>query len=280
MKIWNHFCRKYFSIAIALGALLYIVPATAAKAQRTTQTSVRMADSKIEQAVREALDQNPAFSPIDVSVLRGVVSLSGEVEHYQDKVDVEAAARSVPGVREVHDAISITTPQESDTDLQRELEDRIHYARADLGMTFPGVRIEVHDGQVILSGTVNDPIEHAVALTLAGTADGVTSVRDQIQAAPAASIDDSVRIEVNKTLYGSGLQPYDASSQIQATFRYGTVTLLGAVDTARDRDDLVSRIRGISGVTSVDDELLVKNTQPVLNETSLNMPGESGCTKN
>lgn len=279
MKILNHFCRKFLSSAIALGAFLIIVPAIAANAQTTTQT-VRVADRTIEQAVRNALDQNPAFTTIEVSVLRGVVSLSGDVEHYQDKVNVEAAARSVAGVREVRNAISVTTPPESEGDLQRELEDRIHYARADLGMTFPQVQIEVHGGQVTLSGSVNDPIEHAVALTLAGTADGVTSIRDRIQVAPVASDDDSVRIEVNKTLYDSGQQPYDASSQIQATFRHGTVTLLGAIDTVRERDDLVSRIRGISGVTSVDDELLVKNSQPVLNETSLSMPGESGCPKN
>jgi hypothetical protein len=46
----------------------------------------------------------------------------------------------------------------------------IRFARADMGIMFPQVRVEVHGGMVVLSGTVKDSIERGTALALAGPA--------------------------------------------------------------------------------------------------------------
>jgi osmotically-inducible protein OsmY len=252
MKASNH-RNGNLTIAVVLVLLTSLfLPATITAA--TSQPS----DRKIEQAVRDALERNSALTLVHASVSNRVVDLSGEVEHYQDKANAEAVARSVFGVRAVHSSISITTPQVSDGELQRNLEDRIHFARADIGMTFPDVQLIVHDGIVTLSGQVNDEVEHAVILALAGTANGVRGVQDNLQLLTTPADDETVRIEINKTVYGDSPISRIGVYPVQATFRNGTVTLMGEVDTPQDEADIVARIRSIHGVISVNDELLVR----------------------
>ena len=69
-----------------------------------------------------------------------------------------------------------------------------------------------------------------------------------------------------------------SSTHVHATFRDGTVTLMGAVETPNEKDAMVSKLRDIYGVVSVEDELVVKNPQPSLNEVELTQPA-SGCIK-
>jgi osmotically-inducible protein OsmY len=125
-------------------------------------------------------------------------------------------------------------------------------------MTFPDVQLIVHDGIVTLSGQVNDEVEHAVILALAGTANGVRGVQDNLQLLTTPADDETVRIEINKTVYGDSPISRIGVYPVQATFRNGTVTLMGEVDTPQDEADIVARIRSIHGVISVNDELLVR----------------------
>jgi hypothetical protein len=53
---------------------------------------------------------------------------------------------------------------------------------------------------------------------------------------------------------------------------------MGAVATPKEKEALVSRLRDIYGVVSVEDELVVRNPQPALNEAALMQPASS-CMK-
>ena len=276
MKAFGY--RKEKTITLSVLALLssfLLLLFTGIAGAETPQPS----DTRIEQAVRDALDRNPELTLIDVNVSNRDVALSGEVDHYQDEVDAEAAARSVPGVRSVHSTLSVTTPEMNDGDLQKSLEDRIHFARADMGLTFPDVEVNVHDGVVALSGQVNGQVEHAIVVALAGTADGVRGIQDRLQIMGNESDDDAVRTEVNKTIYGDSLvNAADSYSPVQALFRDGVVTLMGEVDTTQQETDLVTRIRAIHGVICVNDELAVRDRQPVMKQATLDIP-EVNCTE-
>ena len=114
------------------------------------------------------------------------------------------------------------------------------------------------------------------ALTLAGSTDGVISVREELSISPDLLTNDDVRTEVNKVIYHS--TDAISSTPVHATFRDGIVTLMGAVATPKEKEDMVSRLRDIYGVVSVEDELVVKNPQPSLNEVALTQPA-SGCIK-
>lgn len=263
--------KLLLTVTALLSSLVFAGTASAASPQPS--------DRRIEQSVRDALDRNADLTLVNVTVSNRVVTLSGEVDRYQDVLEAESAARSVSGVREVHSSISVTTPAVDDGELQKTLEDRIHFARADMGMTFPDVQVSVHDGIVTLAGQVNDAVEHGVVLALAGTADGVRGVQDRLRLLTPPADDDAVRTEVNKTIYGDSIvDAADSYSPVQAIFRNGIVTLLGEVGTTQEETDLVTRIRAIHGVICVNDELLVRDKQPVMSQAALDIPGVN-CTE-
>lgn len=272
MKLW----RKSLCTLAILGLCAAAQPGVAAGAKPSALPASGYTDANLEQAAIKALRRNPALGLVDASAWHGTITLTGTVDHYQDKADAEAAVREVPGVRSLQTAITVATTPVDDFELQKRLEDRLRFARADMGITFPQVRVEVHDGMVVLSGTVKDSIERATALALAGSTDGVISVREELNLSPDMLTNDEVRTEVNKVIYHG--TDATSSTPVHATFRDGTVTLMGAVETPKEKEALVSRLRDIYGVATVDDELVVRNPQPALNEAALMQPASS-CMK-
>src|SRR5260370_16199307 len=273
MKLW----RRSLCTFVILGLCAAAGYSVAAGVKPAAHTGPTYTDAHLEQAAVKALRRNPALGLVDARAWHGTITLTGTVDHYQDRADAQVAVRELSGVRSLQTAISVATTPVDDFELQKRLEDRLRFARADMGVSFPQVRVEVHDGWVVLSGTVKDSIERTTALALAGSTDGVVSVREELNLSPDLLIDDTpVRTEVNKAIY-HGVDA-TSSTPVHATFHDGTVTLMGAVATPKDKEAMVSRLRGIYGVVSVEDELVVKNPQPSLNEVALTQPASS-CAK-
>ena len=180
MKAW----REVIGTLLILG--LFTLPAPGAAENVKAGTDNRLGHSDAN------LDRNPASAPVHAERSHGTLTLTltGTVDHSQNKKDF------------ARNTITVVTEPAEDVQLQRQLEDRLHCARAGLAMQFPGVRVNVHDGIVTLSGTVSDSIEHALALALAGTASGVLSIRDEINVLPDGLNDDAVTIQVNNATYG------------------------------------------------------------------------------
>jgi osmotically-inducible protein OsmY len=210
------------------------------------------------------------------------VTLTGDVAHYQDKLDADAIVHQVPGVRTVQNHISLKAPVVDDSELEDSLEDRLRFARADIGLTFPQIQVEAHKGIVSLSGSVKDPIEHAAALSLVGSADGVLSIKDRISIDPALMTDDAARTRVNKAVYraarANGEIGVGGALPVRATLTNGSVTLMGAVSNPKTKDELLSRVRDAYGVVSIDDEVLVRNTTGAMQQTAT--PLSSPCVQN
>jgi osmotically-inducible protein OsmY len=209
---------------------------------------------------------------LEASIWHGVVTLSGTVSHYGDKLQAEALAHQVPGVHSVRSEISLTTTVADDLELEDRLEDRLRFARADVGLTFPQIEVEVHGGAVSLTGMVKDTVEHAVALSLVESTDGVFAVRDKLAFDPALQIDDSERVRINKAIY----RATQASSSfiagevpVRASFSDGSVRLMGAVDDEKTKEELISRVRDIHGIRTINDELVVRNAGASMQETTL-----------
>lgn len=230
-------------------------------------------DGNLEHTLREALSRNPALESVEPSVLHGVVTLTGEVSHYQDKLDAEAIARQVPGVHAVQSRITLNAPVVEDGELEDRVEDRLRFARADIGLTFPKIQVEAHRGIVSLTGSVKDPIEHAAAMALVGNTDGVLSIKDELSIDPALLTEDATRVRINKAVYravrASGEVGIGGVLPVHAVITDGTVTLMGAVSDAKAKEDLLSRVRETNGILSVDDEITVRNSTPaVMHETA------------
>lgn len=71
-----------------------------------------MRDIKLRQNVIDELEYDPSINAanIGVTVAEGVVTLTGHVGSYQEKIMVEAAVKQVGGVRAIAEDIEIRLP--------------------------------------------------------------------------------------------------------------------------------------------------------------------------
>lgn len=254
---------------VILGFCSFVPHARAANSN--AENGVGFGDKSIERTLRDSLNQNPAFDQVEPRVSHGIVTLTGSVAHYLDKIDAENAARQMPGVHKVRSQISLITPVVDDLELEDRVEDQLRFARVDVGLSFPQIQVEAHKGVVSLTGAVKDPIERAAALALVGNTDGVFSVRDKLSIEPGLHNDDAARVRINKAIYratrANGEVGIGGVVPVHASFHNGIVTLMGSVGDAKSKDELISKIRDVYGVLTVNDEVLVRNVMSARQQT-------------
>lgn len=208
-------------------------------------------DLGIKQDVSDELLWEPAVdaATIGVEVDRGVVTLSGHVHSYMEKLAAERAAERVAGVRGVVQKIEVRLPGEHLD------EDVAQAARAALEWhaSLPSNRIEVlvENGWVTLSGEVDWAYQSELAAQAVGSLRGVAGL-------------------INRLTIKQRVTPADVSQQISAALRRhaereashiqviadgGTVTLTGKVGSAAERRAAKGAAWAAPGVTAVIDQL-------------------------
>jgi len=114
--------------------------------------------------------------------------------------------------------------------------------------------------KVTLTGYVLRPHLRSDAEHAIGSIEGVTEVSNFIQVLPKSSTDDDLRRSVYRAIFeDSVLQRYAVSDvpSIHIIVKQGTVALEGNVDNENDKKLAGSRAAGVSGVSSVSDNLHV-----------------------
>lgn len=140
-------------------------------------------DAELALAVVDALKWNAAVPDerIGVLVRDGTVTLSGAVEWQYQRAAARHAVRQLVGVKHLVDAITVAPPARS-ADVRGGIEAALRrYADEDAKT----IRIETHDGQVVLRGWVHADAERKRAEYAAWAAPGVERVRNEIAILPA-----------------------------------------------------------------------------------------------
>ena len=130
---------------------------------------------------------------IDVDTRGGVVTLRGTVDSYAIRRQAVALARTTEGVREVRDELQVDTSLAEDQDALAEVDDAWiatkieskYFLDADVkGRT---IDVNVADGVVTLTGSVETDSQKKTAEQIAGETEGVREVRNELQVANAAA---------------------------------------------------------------------------------------------
>lgn len=245
------------------------------------QKQDRPSDAYIAQAVRGAIDADPVVEGdrLDLKVVGGVVTLSGEVDSLQAERAAVARASAIDGVLDIRNRLEISDQSTSkDVDIAR----NVIAALAVNPITEAyKVSVGVERGVVTLTGHVDSWYERGTADDVAANVRGVREVNNRLavenptqlltydpyvdswsihghswytpDSVTARATDSAIVEAVRKELAWS---PFVDADDIDVSVRDGVVTLTGQVDSVAERQAAAENaIEG--GAVSVNSELVV-----------------------
>jgi len=244
---------------LVLSVTLLMTPAPRLCAQAPTNAA-SAADSQTQVDVDKALN-GKRFANVKASVADGVVTLTGTVGIYSDKLDAENRVHHRRGVQSVANRILVAGPTIEDATLRSKLGEKLVNDRIGYGtITFDAYTLSVQNGVVTLGGVAVTPADKDSAIGLVENYPGVKDVVDHLQVAPPSPNDDRIRFAEARSVYGATqLNRYglDPSKPIRIVVLNGNVTLVGIVDTEADKEVAGIRANGVPGVFKVTNDLQV-----------------------
>jgi hyperosmotically inducible protein len=247
---------------IADSRKLLIFAAALSAAFLTSSNVASAAEQDVAAAVHSKLDKSQ-YKDVQVNVdANGVATLTGTVNLYEYKFDADKNVHKVKGVTAVRNDIQVAGPSVPDGQLQKSLGEKLAYDRVGYGNVFDAITLQVQNGVVTLGGSALDYPSRDSAIGVVSTTPGVRDVVDQITVDPLSPMDNQIRIQVARAVYGfPSLNKYaiDPAKPIRIAVQNGNVALYGEVDSEADKDAAGIRANGVPGVFSVKNYLQVAN---------------------
>ena len=214
-----------------------------------------MSDSSLRQAVIDELQWEPSVNAahIGVTARDGVVTLTGDVGSYAEKLAAERAAGRVFGVKAVAEELQVRFPLDqkmNDTDIAQKA---LNVLAWDIEVPKNKVRVKVEKGWVTLEGTVDWYYQRGAAETDVRKLQGVIGVVNNIAIKPSVQASD-VRDKIKAALKRNAQIEAD---NITVTTDGGKVTLTGTVNTWGEDNIVVDTAWSAPGVTEVVDKLAI-----------------------
>lgn len=213
-------------------------------------------DYQLQQEVLEELEFEPSVDAahIGVSANAGVITLTGFVSSYGEKLAAERAARRVKGVKAIAEEIEIRLPSD-----RKVADDEIAGRAVDIlkwrvGLPGSQLGVKVTKGVVTLTGDVEWRFQKGEAEAAVHNLSGVAGVANLIRVnSPVPVIE--VKEKIQKALHRNA--DLDAS-RITVQSDGGKVILSGKVHAWYERDIAERAAWSAPGVTEVQDHIQVE----------------------
>ena len=223
------------------------------------QTTSARYDSDIQARVTQQLTKKQDFRALRASTEDGIVTLSGSVDLYQQKLDAAKKVRKLDKVQGVRNLIAVSSSA-PDAELEAKLERKLHYDRIGYDNQFNFIEVSVKNGTATLTGETRTDVGRDSALALANYMPGVKDVVDNIKVSPVSGFDDRIRISAVRAIYRDpvlGRYASDPARPIRIVVDNGKLSLYGTVATATDKQIAGIRANQVFGVFSVQNNLEV-----------------------
>ncbi|MBN9012805.1 MAG: BON domain-containing protein [Rhizobiales bacterium] len=215
-----------------------------------------MTDSQLRQDIIDEFEFDPTFDGehIGVAVDKNVVSLTGHVTSYAQKVAAIEAARRVKGVHAIAENIEVRYPFQA-----KIADDQIAKRAMDIlkwDVLVPEtIDVLVQDGWITLSGTVNWYYEKTAAEDDVRKLSGVSGVTNNITIKPhveASNIKTKIELALKR-------HAEVEANAIRVSVQNGNkVVLDGKVDNWDERRAVENAAWSAAGVAFVEDHLTIR----------------------
>lgn len=211
-------------------------------------------DHQLKQDVLAELAWEPSISAdhIGVTARDGVVTLSGHVTSYWQKMAAETAAGRVKGVKALAEEIEVRLPlhiKHGDDEIATAALNRMNW---DVSVPYDAVKVKVEKGHVTLTGTVDQYYQKDAAAWDIRPLTGVTGVTNQIMVKSNPNT-KTIGEDIRHALHRSWM--FDENIKVSATG--GKVHLTGNVDNWHDRELAAATAWAAPGTTSVSNDIMV-----------------------
>lgn len=214
-----------------------------------------MTDMDLKEHVLDALEFEPSIDAADIGVAveDGVVTLTGHVRTFPERLAAERAVARVKGVKAIAEEIEVR-PEGSHLTADDEIAKRalsvLHWNTA---VPDDSIRVTVTRGAVTLSGTVEWNYQREAAEDALRGIVGITGILNHIEVRPATTA-RNVREQIEKALRRDAELEAEG---IRIEVKDGVVRLEGEVHSLHERRAIRKAAWAVPGVTRVEDGLRV-----------------------
>jgi osmotically-inducible protein OsmY len=214
-----------------------------------------MSDLTLRRDILDELEFQPHIhaATIGVTVENGVVSLTGHVRTYAEKIAAERAVKSVKGVRAVAEEIEVWIPSDIDVSDEVIASRCVDVIRWDVAIPEDRIQIKVQRGRVTLEGEVDWQYQKEAAQSAVRKLKGVVGIDNLLMLKPKAQTNDIKRLIEGALARSAELD----ASLIRVSVEGKTVTLEGRVHVWRERKAAEHAAWAVPGVMHVDNQLLI-----------------------
>ncbi len=212
-------------------------------------------DSQLQSDVMDELTWEPRVdhAHIGVTAKNGVVTLSGHVSDYSQKLAAEKAAARVNGVRGIAEEVEVrfaTDPKTSDSEIANRILDLFDW---NVSIPHEKISVKVENHWVTLSGKVDWFYQKEAAKRAAGQISGVKGVSNLIELRQIPT-----PANVRERIVSAFKRASDSdASNIRIEADGSTVKLAGKVHGWHERQLAEQAAWGAPGVNCVVDDIVV-----------------------
>ncbi len=214
-----------------------------------------MKDMDLKKTILDELEWEPSVEAahIGVAVDDGVVTLSGHVSSYAEKIAAEVAVRRIKGVRGIAEEIEVQFPGDKKTADDQIAKRALNVMEWASTVPKDAVQVKVQRGVVTLNGQVDWYYQKEEASTAVRKLSGVRAVINDISIKQKPQAGD-IKLKIEQALKRNA--DLEANS-IKVVVTGGRVTLDGKVKAWYERDLAERTAWSAPGVTAVEDRIQI-----------------------
>jgi osmotically-inducible protein OsmY len=216
-------------------------------------------NTELQRDVQEELNWSPSITAgeIGVTALDGVITLTGEVPSYFEKIEAEHIAGNVSGVKAIAEELKVKLPsfyERTDTDIA---ESALNALAWNIGVPRDQAKVKVENGWVTLTGQVEWYFHKMAAENAVHHLMGVKGVTNLMTVKPKAIATASeIKTNIENAFKRTAL--VDAQ-KISISVDGGKVTLKGNTHSRKEKDDAGEYAWAARGVSAVENDLVILN---------------------